>query len=303
VTGNGNNHLKNIFDPVLLSKLKTLELRARYIVEGFMVGLHKSPYHGFSVEFSDHRSYMQGDPIKDIDWKVFARKDKYFIKRYTEETNLLSYILLDTSASMNFKHSGVMTKLEYGKILAASLIQIMQKQQDAVSLTLYSDGIDEYFPPRANRVYARNLQQIIASAGASNKTNTAESLSSVASRIKKRGLVIIISDFFDDIEKMLHALKNFNYKKNEVILFQILDPIEIDFGFGKSSVFVDMETEEEMVTQPMQIKAAYKDAINGFLNRLKRETINSGMEYNLLTTETPFDNALLNYFKKRKKLF
>ncbi len=300
--GNGNN-LKNVFDPVLLSKLKTLELRAKYIVEGFMVGMHKSPYHGFSVEFSDHRSYMQGDPIKDIDWKVFARRDKYFIKRYTEETNLISYILLDISASMNYKHSGLMSKLDYAKLLAASLIHIMQKQQDAVGLTLYSEKIKEYFPPRANRVYARNLQKIISNIEPSKLTNTAECLNSIAGRIKKRGMVIIISDFFDDIEKMLQALKNFNYKKNEVLLFQILDPIELNFGFGKSSVFVDMETDEELVTQPLQIKTAYKEAINGFLSRLKRETVNNGMEYNLLTTEMPFDHALLSYFKKRKKLF
>jgi len=296
------NSSKSILDPHLLSNLKSLELKARFVVEGFMVGLHKSPYHGFSAEFSEHRSYMQGDPLKDIDWKVYAKRDKFFVKRYEEETNLISNIFIDISKSMDYKEKGSFTKLEYASILAASLVQIMQQQQDATGLTFFSDDIINYFPPKANRVYARNLQQEIAKIKPSSKTEIAASLAKVAQNIKKKGLIIILSDFFDDVEEILKTIKNFRYKNNEVILFQILDPIELDFGFYKSAVFIDKETNEELITQPIQIRKAYKEAMDSFLHKLKTESINSGIEYNLLLTTTPFEKALISYFSKRKKL-
>ena len=231
-------------DPATVSKLKSLELKARLVVEGFMVGLHKSPYHGFSVEFSEHRSYMQGDPIKNIDWKVYAKSEKFFIKQYEEETNLISYVNIDVSKSMDFMHHGEITKLEYANTLAASLIYLMLKQQDSVGLSLYSDRIEVLMPPKSSRVYLKSLLKSIESQVASNKTNTADCLNSVAEKIKKRGLVIIISDFFDDKEKVLRTIKKFHYKKNEVIVFQILDPVELNFAFEKDAVFIDKETNE-----------------------------------------------------------
>lgn len=293
--------IKNL-DPAFISKLNSLELKARYVVEGFMVGLHKSPYHGFSVEFSQHRSYMQGDPIKNIDWNVYAKSDKYFIKQYEEETNLISHINLDISASMDYKHSGKITKLEYGNILAASLIYIMIQQQDAVGLSLYSDKIENYLPPKSTRVYSKNLMKAIEATGPSNKTDTAKCLNSIADKIKRRGLVVIISDLFDDPETMLTTIKKFHFKKNEVIVFQILDPVEQSFAFGKDAIFIDKETREEMTTQPYQIQKAYQEAMKNYLDRLKSECLGSGIEYNLITTTTPFDKALLSYFRKRSRL-
>ncbi len=289
-------------DPALISKLKSLELKAKTVVEGFKVGLHRSPYHGFSVEFSEHKAYMQGDPIKNIDWKVFGKSDKLFIKQYEEETNLTAHILLDVSASMDYKKKGSITKLEYGKILAASLSYLLVSQQDSVGLSLYSNKIEKYFPPRSTRVYLQTLLRGLENILPNSKTETAESLNLVAEKLKKRGLVIIISDFFDDVEQIISALKHFKYKKNEVIVFQILDPIEKNFAFKKDAIFVDKETNEELTTQPYQIQKAYQTAMKDFMGKLKSECLNNKIEYNQIETTTIFDKALFAYLKKRARL-
>ncbi len=293
---------KKFLDPVVISKLKTLELKARMVVEGFKVGLHRSPYHGFSVEFSEHRPYMQGDALKNVDWKVFAKSGKYYIKQFEEETNLLSHIFVDASKSMQFKHSGKVSKIDYATILAAALAYVMIDQQDSVGLAIYSDKIHTYLPPKSNRVYLKTLLSALNQIQPGGTTTTSKCLDSVAEKIKKRGLTIIISDFFDDLNSILTALKHIHYKKNEVIVFQILDPIEKSFGFDRDSVFVDLETNEQMTTQPHQIQRAYQEAMNEYLNKLKTECLNFGIEYNLIDTSQPFDKALMSYFAKRAKL-
>lgn len=299
----GKQDFRNYLDPAVISKLNSLELKARLIVEGFMVGLHRSPYHGFSVEFTEHRPYMQGDSPKDIDWNAYGKTDKLFIKQYEEETNLKGYIIVDTSRSMGYASEGNISKLEYSLTLTAALSYLMIKQQDAAGLALYSDKINKYFPPKASRPYLQEILKSLSSVSASDKTNTAKSLHSIAEKIKRRGLVIIISDFFDDIRETLAALKHFRYNKNDVIVFQVLDPLEKSFSFGKDAVFKDMETEEEMTTQPYQIQKAYKEAMGDFINKIKSECLNSNIEYNLLDTSTPFDKALFNYIQKRSRLY
>lgn len=294
---------KKYLNPAIISKLNSLELKARLVVEGFMVGLHKSPYHGFSVEFTEHRPYMQGDNLKDVDWKVYGKTERYFIKQYEEETNLKSYILLDTSRSMDYASGENISKLNYSVILVAALSYLMIKQQDAVGLSLYSEKIDRYFPPKATRAYLQEILKSLSIVKASSKTNTAASLNSIAEKIKRRGLVVIVSDFFDDINSILSALKHFRYKNNEVIVFQILDPIERSFSFGRDAIFKDLETGAEMTTQPYQIQKAYKEAMNTFINKIKSECLNSNIEYNLIETSTPFDKALLNYIQKRSRLY
>ena len=293
---------RKYLDPSVVSKLKSIELKARMVVEGFMVGMHKSPYHGFSVEFSQHRSYQQGDPIKDIDWKVYARRERFYIKQYEEETNLICNVVVDVSKSMDFKHTASITKLEYANILAASLIYLMLQQQDAVGLTLFSDKIESHITPKSTRVYLKTLLKSLANVKASSQTRTSECLKSVVDKIKRRGLVIIISDLFDDPESVLSALKKFHYKKNEVIVFQLLDPIEKNFAFGNDAIFVDMETREEMTSQPYQIQKAYQQTMVDFLHKIKSECLRFGIEYNLIDTNTPFDKALFSYFKKRSRL-
>lgn len=294
---------RKYLDPSIISKLKSLELRARLVVEGFMVGLHKSPYHGFSVEFTEHRPYMQGDDFKNIDWKAYGKTEKFFIKQYEEETNLKSYILLDTSKSMTYTSGGHPTKLDYAATLVASLSYLMIKQQDAVGLALYSDKINKLFPPKANKSYLIEILKNLTAIEPAQNTNTANCLNEIAEKIKRRGLVIIVSDFFDDVNSILSSLKHFRYKKNEVIVFQILDPMEISFAFGKDAVFKDLELGDEITTQPYQIQKAYKESMQEFTGRIKNECLSYGIEYNLIETSNPLDKALLSYMRKRSMLY
>ena len=298
-----NLDYRNLLNPSIIPKINSLELRARLVVEGFMVGLHKSPYHGFSVEFTQHRPYMQGDSLKDVDWKVYGKTEKFYIKQYEEETNLKSYILLDVSKSMSFSSADSISKLDYASTLAAALSYLMIKQQDAAGLTLYSNRIVQHLPPKAARPYLQQILKTLSLANPSDTTNTATCLNSVAEKIKRKGLVIIISDLFDDVSSIISALKHFSYNKNEVIVFQILDPMERSFAFGRDAIFRDMETEEEMTTQPFQIQKAYKLAMEEFINTIKRECLNSNIDYNLIDTSAPFDKALLSYIQKRSKLY
>ena len=298
-----NLEYKNLLDPSIISKINSLELRARLVVEGFMVGMHKSPYHGFSVEFTQHRPYMQGDGLKDVDWKVYGKTEKFYIKQYEEETNLRSYILLDVSKSMQFSSGNNASKLEYASTLAAALSYLMMKQQDAFGLTLYSDKIVQYLPPKATKSYLRQILKSLVSVKASDTTNTAACLNTVAEKIKRRGLVIIISDLFDDIDSVISALKHFSYQKNEIIVFQILDPIERNFAFGRDAIFKDMESEEELTTQPYQIQKAYKLAMEEFIGKIKSECLNSKIDFNVIDTSTPFDKSLMSYIQKRRRLY
>ena len=294
--------VKEILKPSLIAKLKTLEIKARTVVEGFMVGYHKSPYHGFSVEFSQHRPYMQGDSIKNLDWKVFAKSERYYIKQYEEETNLIAHIILDSSKSMNYMNEGEITKFDYSKILAASFAYLLLKQQDAVGLAIYSDNLKSYLRPKSKRTYLRQILTELENLQPTGTTETSRSINSIVENIRTRGLVIIISDFLDDANDVLAALKKFYYKKNEVIIFHVLDPIEKSFGFSKDSIFVDVETKEELKTQPIQIQQAYKVAMNEYLLTLKNGCTKYGFDYNLIDTRTPFDSALMSFFKKRSKL-
>jgi len=260
---------KKYLDPSVVGKLNSLELKARLVVEGFLVGLHKSPYHGFSVEFSEHRPYMQGDSLKNIDWKVYGKTEKYFIKQFEEETNLICQVVVDISKSMDYSYEKRVTKFEYASMLAASLIYLMLKQQDSVGLTLYSDKIESILPPKSTKAYLTQLLKIIDQAKPANATKTSGCLSIIADKIKRRGLVIIISDFFDEINSVMKAIKLFRHKQNEVIVFQVLDPIERSFAFGRDAIFKDLETAEEMTTQPHQIQKAYQQAMNAYIELIK----------------------------------
>lgn len=324
------NDYQKYLIPGVVARLSNMELRAKLVVEGFMSGLHKSPYHGFSVEFAEHRQYIPGDDLKFMDWKIFARTERYYIKQFEEETNLKSYILLDISKSMDFSsQSGnsiknrsknlfskvlnrsfesskesdrVITKLEYASYLAASLSYLMLMQRDAISLTTYDVKRQNYIPPRATPSNLRMILNTLASVKPSNQTGTAASLNEIASGIKRRGLVIVLSDLFDEPEEVVKALKHFRFMNNEVIVFQILDPMEMNFLEGNPVTLIDMETKEEMYSQPFAIQKAYKETIKEFLENYKKKLKNNGIDYEVLSTETPFDKALLSYLGKRAKL-
>ena len=288
--------------PHVVSKLANMELRARLVVEGFITGLHRSPYHGFSVEFAEHRQYMPGDEIKHLDWKIYGRTDRFYVKRFEEETNLKAYLLLDTSASMGYASPGKMQKIEYASYVAASLAYMMVNQRDAVGLTLFDDGIRHYYPPHSTRVYLRQLLVGLQQAKPSGTTGVGKALHQVAVRIKRRGLVIVLSDLFDNPDEVISALKHFRHKKNEVIVMQILDPIERSFAFGDAAYFEDVETRERMFTQPRQIQRAYGDALSSFLERYRQVCREHAIDYVLMDTTTTFDVALLEYLGKRARL-
>jgi uncharacterized protein (DUF58 family) len=292
---------RHLLDPKIISKISRLDLRARYIVEGFLIGLHRSPYHGFSVEFSEHRPYMPGDEIQKIDWKVYGKTDRYFIKQYEEETNLKSYILVDCSKSMDYTSKEI-TKFQYAITLSAAIAYLLFDQKDAVGLVLYSDRILKIIEPRSSKINLFEIYKSLLNSNPEGKTETAECLGEVAEKIKKRGLIVVISDFLDDLVKIESAMKKFRFKQNEVISFQILDEQEINFGFSKDAIFRDLESREELLTQPFQIKSSYNELVNQFLTLLKRNLLNHQIDHNLVLTSETFDKALLAFLKKRKRL-
>lgn len=272
------------------------------VVEGFITGLHRSPYHGFSVEFAEHRQYMPGDEIRAIDWKVYGRTDRYYIKQYEEETNLKGYVVVDASASMGYASEGNPTKFSYATSLAAALALLMIRQRDAAGVGVYDTELRNYLPASSRGSYLQEILRTLANARTAGGTGTARSLHLMAERIRRRGLVIVISDFFDEPAQVISALKHFRHKRNEVVAMQLLDPLERTFNFGNDATFRDMETGEEMVTQPYQIRAAYAQAMTDFTEHLKRECREHGIDYVLMDTATPFDKALAEYLNKRKTM-
>jgi uncharacterized protein (DUF58 family) len=319
---------RKYLDPNVISKLSNIELKAKFVVEGFIAGLHKSPYHGFSVEFAEHRQYMPGDDLKYLDWKVLGRTDRYYIKQYEEETNLKSYLILDASRSMSFKsdenklnvlspfkkffkgkekltptgNTKSISKLEYATYLAASISVLMNFQKDAAGLVIYDEKVNTFIPPKATSQNLKLILNSLSHVEGAGKTNTASALNSIAERIKRRGLVIIFSDLFDDQQAVINSLKHFRYKKNEVIVFQILDALEMSFAIDSPTIFKDMETNKEMLSQPISVMQSYKEAVQKFLDNYKRACRMDNIDYVLLSTQTPFDTALLEYLNKRKLL-
>ncbi|CAN5545980.1 DUF58 domain-containing protein [soil metagenome] len=312
--------------PSAAARLSNMELRAKAVVEGFMTGLHKSPFHGFSVEFAEHRQYIPGDDLKFLDWKLYARTERYYIKRFEEETNLKSYILLDISKSMDFAGEKIapeknnkgflknifssktdellpkgVTKLEYGSYLAASLAYLMHLQRDAASLTTYDTKIRNYIPPRATDTNLRKILIALEKITSENETGTARSLAEIAEKVKRRGMVIVISDLFDDQKEVLKALRHFKHKKNEVIVFQVLDPLEISFLEGNPVTLMDVETKEELYSQPAAIQKAYRESIKEFTDTYRKEFKKNDIDYQLISTDNPFDKSLYNYLLKRKR--
>lgn len=294
---------RKYLQPDIVSKLKGMELRARMVVEGFIAGMHKSPYHGFSVEFAEHRQYMPGDNIRAIDWKVFAKTDRYYIKKYEEETNLKGYLLLDCSRSMAYRSGQRLTKLDYAGLLSGALSYMMLHQRDAVGLVAFDDKIRRYIPPRSKAGHLHVLLKEIADQTPSEKTDIAVALHEMAERIKRRGLVIILSDLLDEPSKIVSGLRHFRYNGHEVILFHILDPRERDFAFGAEAVFKDMETGEEVTTLPFQIKKDFAKMAKAFAAEIASACRQSNIDYHPIDTAMPFDKALYGFLAKRERLY
>ena len=289
------------FDAVNLKKLRNMNLIARYLVEGFVSGLHRSPHKGFSVEFAEYKKYVLGDDIRRIDWKVYAKTHKLYIKEYQEETNLRCYILLDTSASMSYG-SGEVTKLDYASFLASALSYLMIKQNDGVGLTLFSEGITTFIPPKCSASQLKSILIELENVRPTEKTDISRAFHSIAGRIRRRGLIIVISDFYDDPDRVMKALRHFRHKKHEVLVFHLFDKSEVDFSFDGLVNFKDLETGDTIQLYPRALRDEYEEKLGDFIRDYQRSCSDSNIEYIMVNTETPYDVMLASYLAKRSVL-
>src|SRR5438876_347535 len=286
---------RQFLDPAVVARLGTLELRARTIVEGFLSGLHRSPFKGFSVEFAEYRQYIPGDDLATIDWKVYARSDRYYVKKFEEETNLDCHLMLDVSGSMGYGTHGI-TKFEYGACLAASLGYLMNRQRDAVGLTAFDDHVVAVLPASARPGHLRALLVTLNRLALGKETNVSKPLHQLADSLTKRGMVVLISDLLDDPAAVVRGLKHFQFRGADVIVFHVLDPDEIDFPFDRATRFEDLETDEEVMAVPAVVRSHYLKAMGDLIERYKRELGAAGIYYMLLPTSTPLEMACARPF-------
>jgi len=290
---------KNYFDPKVLASISNLALRARWVVEGIMSGIHKSRAKGFSVEFEEHREYSPGDEIRRIDWKALGKFDRYFIKEYEDETNLRAYLVLDSSSSMNYASDGV-TKFDYACTLTASLAYLILKQQDAAGIVTFSDRIESFLPPRAKRDYMVQIVNALEQRRPGGDTNVGRILEDIAGQIKRRGLVILVSDLLDEPEQILKGLRLFRFKGNDVIVFHLLDQAELDLPFDGNILFEDLEQEDlKVIADPKAIRATYRQVVEEFIAQIRQQCHESVIDYQLISTSTPLDRALASYLSWR----
>jgi uncharacterized protein (DUF58 family) len=287
--------------PEVVAKLKGIDLKARLVVEGFLAGLHRSPYKGFSVEFTEHRPYMPGDEPKRIDWKVYAKTDRFVVREYEEETNLRAYLVLDASSSMSYS-TGKVSKLEYASMLAASLVYLLLHQKDSAGLITFSDKINTYVPPRSTPAHLNALLHQLSTVKPGGDTNIAGTFHQLAERVKRRGLVIIMSDLWDEPSAVLTALRHFRHKKHEVLVFHIQDPNEREFAFRTPVVLKDMETGRELTVDPRVLREQYQQDFDRFFATFERGCREAAIDYHRVTTDTPFDRALFSYLERRSRM-
>ncbi len=292
---------QQLLDPTVIARLTGLELKARTAVEGLLVGLHKSPYHGFSVEFSQHRQYVPGDSLRYLDYKVLARTGKYYIKQFEAETNLNAHILLDHSGSMGYGSNDV-TKLEYGKTLAAALSLLLLRQRDAVGLVPFCEDVTEILPPRSVTGWLQTVTVTLEKLKPSGETKVASALLNVAERVKRKGLVILISDLLDDPDETISAMKAIRHVGHELLVFQLLDPLELSFAFHRDARFQDIETDDILQSRPWHIQAEYQDEINQFIEQFRNRCQQERIDYQLLTTDIPYEIALFEFLSRRKRM-
>jgi len=293
---------RELIDPVFFSRLDSIELRAQSIVEGAMHGLHRSPYLGMSVEFSSHREYAPGDDLRHLNWKLYARHDRLYIKEYDADTNLNLYLLVDASASMGCANAG-RSKLHYAASLAAALAHLAIAQSDAVGLTLFADSVIDHLPPKAK---AYQLDEILATIGNCTlrpASGTAKALHQAAGLCRRRGLVIVISDLFGEPEAIAGGLDHLRFLNHEVILFHLMDPSERDLAMEGNIRFRDMETGETLTTQAEGVREAYLKAVNDWREALEVECRKRAIDRVELVTTDPPDGAILDYLIKRSKTF
>lgn len=286
------------FVPERFGKFANLQLLARSVVEGFLSGLHRSPFRGFSVEFAEYREYVPGDDLRHFDWKVFARSDKRYIKQYEEETNLTCHILLDASGSMAYGSTQV-TKFEYGCFLAAALTYLMVRQRDRVGVVIFDSQIRQRMAPGSSPAHMRNVMDVLERLEPSGRTGVAPALHSAAESLKRRGLVVVISDLIDDPASVMNALRHFRHDKHEVIIFDLVDPAELELPFDGLVEFEDMETQDRLLVEPVAVRDDYRSRVKSFFDNYRRECLSAKIDYELVTTALPFEFMLSAYLARR----
>ncbi len=293
-------NFQQYLDPKVLARLKGLRLRARLIVEGYVSGLHRSPYHGFSIEFAEHREYAPGDDLRYVDWKVFGRTDKFYLKQFEEETNQICNLLLDTSESMRYQSdAAAMSKLEYARCVAAALAYLILQQQDSVGLVTFDREIRALVRPSGNPSHLEQVLRVMQESVPERKTATGPIFHDLAERFKKRGIAVILSDLFDDVDSMMAGLKHFRHRRHDVILMHVLDPAELDFPFRRVTLFRGLEQLPDVLVEPRALRKAYLKEFDLFVRRLKKGCRMHQIDYVLMRTDQSLELALSSYLSSR----
>jgi uncharacterized protein (DUF58 family) len=286
-------------DPKVLSRIGNLELLARTVVEGFINGMHRAPYFGASIDFAEHRGYVAGDDIRRVDWRLFARTDRYYVKQYEADTNTNLSVLLDISRSMKFGSKGI-AKLDYGCYIGACLAYLAQRQRDRVGAITFDNDIVTHIPPSAKHFNV--VLHTLDRAKATRPGHLSEPLKLMAEHFKRRGILLLISDFYDEPDDILEAIKPLRFLGNDLIVFHILDPREVDFAFEEASTFEDLETTDQMPVVPQSFREQYRQMINEHIETLRARFSEQRIDYALLNTAEPLDRALFSYLNSREKL-
>ena len=285
--------------PEVINQIKRLDLRAQFVVKGFLQGLHASPFHGFSVEFSEHRKYTSGDDPKDIDWLVYAKTDKYYVKKFEAETNITGYLAMDLSQSMGFTHRQELTKFDYAICLAASLCYLMVYQQDPVGLVTFDTQLRDVIPPKSKRTQLGTILAHLTNLKPTGPTDVAKSITQLAALLRHKSLVMVFSDLLQEPGPVFQALRRLRHRGHDVILFHILDEAEVNFPYDGMIEFEDPETQEKIVVDATSYRKDYKSEIDAFRAMYKQECFQTGVDYVPLDTSLQFDKALLEYLVSR----
>lgn len=291
--------LRQSLTPEAIAKLRTMELRARAIVEGHFSGQHRSPYRGASVEFADHREYTHGDETRHVDWKVYGRRDRLFVKQFDAETNLEVHLVLDASRSMDF--GAPVRKLDYAATLAAGLAYLAIRQRDAVGLTIFDTQVRQYLPPATKPAHLQRIFDALEAVQPGRETDVGRALEAAAQGITRRGLVVLLSDLLDEVEPILRALGFFRHRGHDVIVMQVLDRQELSFDFRDLTMFEDLESGERLLTQPAQVRGEYLRALQEFISEIRDGCRNRHIDHEVLETSRPFDQALTEYLSRRAR--
>jgi uncharacterized protein (DUF58 family) len=294
--------LPEMVDPRRAAAVEDLQLVARWVVEGFLHGLHRSPYVGFSVDFSSHREYAPGDDLRYVDWKVYGKSDRFYLKQFEVETNLILYLVLDASESMQYQGPNApMSKFAYAQCAAAALAFLVLHQRDAVGLAMFDQEIRQLIRPSSSPTQFKHLLHVMEETTAARKTSTGPIFHDLAERLGRRGIVVIISDLFDDVDSMLAGLKHLRHRKHDVIILHVLDPAEIDFPFQQVTMFKGLEALGEVITEPRSLQAAYQREVQAFLKHVRAGSRAHQIDYVMIRTDQPLDTVLTAFLSSRKK--